>query len=72
MRHNACPKTLAFLPGLGQPSAIIFDRQREQTVSLRQVDPDAPGLAMTDGVADGLLRNAINVRGHGGIVYQHG
>src|SRR5882762_566134 len=62
MRHDSCPKTLAFLPGLGQADAIIFDGQREQAATLRQVDPDAPRFAMTDSVDDRLLGNAIDER----------
>jgi len=71
MRHNSCSQSLVFLPRFRQPHAVILDGECDDSVSFGEVDPDALCFAVSDGIADSFLGNAVKVRRHGRLRDQY-
>jgi hypothetical protein len=69
--HNAQSHTARFLRLRNETTTIVGHSQAGSIALRGQPHCDFPGLAMLDGVVDGLLRDAVKVRGGGVISQEH-
>src|ERR1041385_3550447 len=61
--HDSLSHALRLVEILPQPSAVVFDRQDDLAVCVRQTNYDLFGLRVFGGVVNGFLRDAIQLNG---------